>query len=339
MDFPAAVIMQKMKWMLALCFCVVFLLAGCAAGDVRLPTIVPLPSDTPSITLTPSAIPLPTNTLAPTPTLAPTLTPTPAPVTYTVTDQDDMFGVSLRFGVSLDALKAANPSVIPNLMSVGTILIIPITPTPVPTGSSQSDPTTTPDLFSPLRLASEPVCYPEALGGAYCFVQIENISDSAVENPTVRFSFTNNEGVTLEMDGILPLNVLPAQTTIPAVAYFPPLTPAEFDVAAQITDWLPVMEDDSRYLAVEVVTETTNITPGAGFAEAAGSVRIPEGQAEYVWVLGVVYDGSGQVLGLRRWEPETSPIDGSIPFSFRVYAIQGEIADLKLFVEAHAITP
>ena len=106
MVFPAAVIMQKMKWMLALCFCVVFLLAGCAAGDVRLPTIVPLPSDTPSITLTPSAIPLPTNTLAPTPTLAPTLTPTPAPVTYTVTDQDDMFGVSLRFGVSLDALKA-----------------------------------------------------------------------------------------------------------------------------------------------------------------------------------------------------------------------------------------
>lgn len=79
------------------------------AGDLRLPTIVPLPSDTPSITLTPSAIPLPTNTLAPTPTLAPTLTPTPAPVTYTVTDQDDMFGVSLRFGVSLDALKAANP--------------------------------------------------------------------------------------------------------------------------------------------------------------------------------------------------------------------------------------
>ena len=333
--------MQKMKWMLALCFCVVFLLAGCAAGEARLPTIVPLPSDTPSITHTPSTVPLPTNTLAPAPTLAPTLTPTPAPVTYTVTDTDDMFGVALRFGVSLDALKAANPSVIPNLMSVGTVLIIPITPTPVPTGSSQSGPTSTPDLFSPVRVASEPVCYPDALGGAYCFVQVENLSESAVENPSARFTLTNNEGVALEMDGILPLNVLPAKTTIPLVAYFPSPIPAEFDVAVQIADWLPMMPDDSRYLAVEVVTEPTDIPPGVSFAEAAGSVRIPEGQADYVWVLGVVYDESGQVLGLRRWEPETFPTTGSlsIPFSFRVYAIQGEIAELKLFVEVHAAIP
>ena len=171
-----------MKLKLGLYFWLVILLAftGCVAGDISLPTIVPLPTDTPIIVLTPSATPQPTNTLAPSPTTPPTPTPTPEPVTYTVTEKDDMFGVALRYGVSLDALKAANPTVIPNMMSVGTVLIIPITPTPPSTGVGQGNPTPTPDPFSPLQLAMPPICYHDALGGAYCFAQLENTSKSPV---------------------------------------------------------------------------------------------------------------------------------------------------------------
>ena len=315
-------------------------MAGCAAGDVSLPTIVPLPTDTPVIVLTPSATPLPTNTLLPSPTPNPTLTPTPAPVTYTVTEKDDMFGVALRYGVSLDALKAANPTVIPNLMSVGTVLIIPVTPTPVSEGATQQNPTPTPNAFSPLRVATAPICYQDALGGAYCFAQLENVSDSPVENPSVRFTLTGNNAITLEMDGILPLNILPAKETIPAVAYFPSSVPAEFEVSAQITDWLPVMPDDARYLNTEIVAESQTIAVGAGFAEVTGVVNLAQGQADYVWVLGVAFDANRQVLGLRRWEPETPiPNGNAIPFEFRVYAMQGEIAEVKLFVEAQASNP
>jgi len=315
-------------------------LAGCMSGDVSLPTIVPLPTNTSVIALNPSATPRPTDTLAPTPTLTPTLTPTPAPVTYTVTEKDDMFGVALRYGISLDALKAANPTVIPNLMSVGTVLIIPITPTPVSPGTSQETPTQTPDPFSPLRLAMAPVCYRDALGGAYCFVQLENLSQSPVENPSVRFTLTDADATRLEMDGILPLNILPAQQTIPAVAYFPAPIPESFEISAQILDWLPVMPDDTRYLEAEIAPEPPVIAYGGGFAEAAGVVTIPEDEADYVWVLGVVYDSNGQVLGLRRWEAEVPlSTSGSMPFSFRIYAMQGEIAEMKLFVEAHATIP
>lgn len=334
--------MQKMKWKPGLLFCTILALtlAGCAVGDAALPTIVPLPSDTPIITLTPSTAPLPTNTLAPTATLTPSLTPTPAPVTYTVTENDDMFGVALRYGVSLDALKAANPTVIPNMMGVGTVLVIPVTATPAAAVSSEANTTPTPDPFSPLRLAMEPVCYLDALGGAYCFAQLKNISDSPLENPSVRFTLTTSEETTLVMDGILPLNILPARATIPAVAYFTAPIPASFEVTTQITSWLPVMPGDARYLAVEVKSDAPATAVGAGFADAAGVVNIPEGQADYVWVLGIVYDRSGQVLGLRRWEAETTPpTSGAIPFSFSVYAMQGEIAELKLFVEAHANLP
>ena len=331
-----------MKFKLGLFIWLVLLLAvtGCAAGNVSLPTIVPLPTDAPAIASNPSTAPSPTDTLAPTPSLTPTLTPSPAPVTYTVTDKDDMFGVALRYGVSLDALKAANPTVIPNMMSVGTVLIIPITPTPPSASTNQQNPTPTPDTFNPLRLAMEPVCYQDALGGAYCFAQIENVSQSSVENPTVRFTLTGPESTQLELDGILPFNILPAQRTMPAVAYFPSPIPTGFEVSAQITDWLPVMPGDSRYLELEFVAEAPTIAADASFAEAAGEVAIPDGEAEYVWVLGVVYDTNGQVLGLRRWEAEVPlAISSSIPFNFRVYAMQGEIAELKLFVEAHANIP
>ncbi|HOU00653.1 MAG TPA: hypothetical protein PLE00_08245, partial [Anaerolineaceae bacterium] len=190
------------------------------------------------------------------------------------------------------------------------------------------------------RLAMAPVCYRDALGGAYCFAQLENLSQSPVENPSVRFTLTDADATTLEMDGILPLNILPAQQTIPAVAYFPAPVPESFEISAQILDWLPVMPDDTRYLEAKIATEPPVIADGTGFAEAAGKVTIPEGEADYVWVLGVVYDSNGQVLGLRRWEAEVPlSTSGSIPFNFRIYAMQGEIAEMKLFVEAHATIP
>lgn len=341
MVFQATGYNAKMKFILQTFTLLAFLpaLAGCAAGDVSLPTIVPLPTDTPSIALTPSATPLPTNTLAPSPTPSPTLTPTPKPVTYTVTENDDMFGVALRYGVSLDALKAANPSVIPNMMGVGTVLIIPITPTPVSEDSGLGFATPTPDPLSPLKLAVAPVCYQDALGGAYCFAKLENTSDSPVENPSVRFTLTGG-GTSLEMDGILPFNILPPQETMPVVAYFPPPVPASFEVSAQITDWLPVMPDDARYLEAEITSEPPAIAEGANFADVAGFIEVPQGEPDYLWVLGVVYDLEGQVLGLRRWDAEVPLSAGSpIPFTFRIYAMHREIAEIELFVEAHAKIP
>ncbi len=341
MDFQATGYNAKMKFNLQALILLAFLpaMAGCAAGGVGLPTIVPLPTDTPPVALTPSATLPPTDTLVPSPTPSPTLTPTPEPVTYTVTENDDMFGVALRYGISLDALKAANPTVIPNMMSVGTVLLIPITPTPPSASADPDSPTQTPDPLSPLKLAMAPICYQDALGGAYCFAQLENTSNSPVENPSVHFTLVGG-GTSLEMDGILPLNILPAQETMPAVAYFSAPIPEAFEVKAQITDWLPVMPDDARYLEAEIKAEPPVIAEGANFEDAAGFVEIPQGEADYVWVLGVAFGLDGQVLGLRRWEAETPlSIGASIPFTFRIYAMQGEIAELKLFVEAHANIP
>jgi LysM repeat protein len=48
------------------------------------------------------------------------------PQQYTVKEGDTMFDISLKFGITLDALKAANPGVDPERIYPGQVLNIPV---------------------------------------------------------------------------------------------------------------------------------------------------------------------------------------------------------------------
>ncbi len=79
-------------------------------------------------------------------------------------------------------------------------------------------------------------------------------------------------------------------------------------VSAQITDGLPVMPDDARYLEAEIAAEPPAIAAGASFAEAAGMLNIAQGKPTTSGSWGVVYDLDGQVLG-------AAPLGGRVPLS------------------------
>jgi LysM repeat protein len=62
---------------------------------------------------------------------APTPTPTcPGGNHYTIRQGDTLYALSRRFGVTLDALMAANPGINPNNLQIGQVICIP---TPAPT--------------------------------------------------------------------------------------------------------------------------------------------------------------------------------------------------------------
>ncbi len=110
-------------------------------GVALFATATPTPSATATVTATPTA----TSTPEATPTASETAGPSPTPtqITYTVAEGDNLYNISLQFGIPIASIQAAN-NMTTEVLSVGTILVIPAadafptpTPSPLPTGISR----------------------------------------------------------------------------------------------------------------------------------------------------------------------------------------------------------
>ena len=107
-----------------------FLLAGAlivaACGGEATPTPPPSPSATPVPTDIFSETPVPSEAASLAPEASADASTAPAGgTTYTVKANDTMWAISTKFGVTLAALTAANPTVDPTKMRIGSVLIIP----------------------------------------------------------------------------------------------------------------------------------------------------------------------------------------------------------------------
>ena len=129
--------------------------AAVATGRTVVPVAssTPTPEGTPETTPTPSpeaATPTPTTAADTTPTAAPTSTPVPTTVptpvpteaapsekTHVVQAGENLFRIALHYGMSHQALAAANGIINPDLINIGQRLTIPAegTAPTVPTGA------------------------------------------------------------------------------------------------------------------------------------------------------------------------------------------------------------
>nr|WP_290668624.1 LysM peptidoglycan-binding domain-containing protein [Ardenticatena sp.] len=112
------------------------------------------------IILTPTPTLMPTATRQPTatpllPTETPSPPPTPTPVVYTVQQGDTLADIAARFGVTVEALRAAN-NLSSDTLQVNQALTIPLTPTPTPeqspvaeTATPEATPTPVPPTATP----------------------------------------------------------------------------------------------------------------------------------------------------------------------------------------------
>jgi len=94
------------------------------ATDTPMPT--PSATKTATIAFTPTETLLPAETSTPTKTLTPTasVTPTPTQILYTVQNRDTLGDIALRFGVTVEAIQAAN-NLDTTVVYMGQVLQIP----------------------------------------------------------------------------------------------------------------------------------------------------------------------------------------------------------------------
>lgn len=293
--------------------------------------------------LTPFVTPSPLATDAP--TSAPSATHTPAaptstPVTHVVQQGEDMTGIAIRYGVGLAELTSANPTVNPNLMSIGTVLIIPASTMPTaPVTAEQSiavTPTAIPVQTGPVT------CSRARDGGIWCFRMLRNNQEFTLESLTGVFYLRDNQGETLTQEAALPLDTLPAGASLPLAAYFAPEAaasiPEPFQAGSELLTSLP-NPDDGRYIPSQVQNPQVFISVDGLTAEILLEVALTaEGQqANRVWVAAVAYDAQGQVVGLRRWENTgTVPLRSgeTLPVKMMVYSTGSAIQRVELLSEA-----
>jgi hypothetical protein len=294
-------------------------------------TLRPYPSNTPSAT------PLPTDYLSPTP--SPTITPTPTPIYYEVREGDDMYGIAYFYGISPQAIMTANPTVNPRLMGAGTRLLIPITPVPglTATATPELSPTATP----PYNVSGTPDCYPDAVGGLWCFLLLENRQGGALENVSAEVTLEAGEEIRSKA-AIMPLNLLPAGKALPLVVYFEGPIGEEYKVSAEVDFLLPVMPGDARYLDVEL-DRSIDFSGDRRRADISGSAALHAdgADAQYLWINATGYDDSGRVVAVRRWESPEGVLSAGdqIPFAFSLYSLAGEIDRVEILAEALAVQP
>ncbi len=313
------------------------------AGEASLtPDLIPFHTATPSRTLPPPT-PAGTDTPAPRPPTAPP-PPTATPFLHTIAKGDTLLGIALRYGVTVEDIQAANPEVDPNLLVVGTQVIVPI---PLAGGGGAGD--GTPEaLATPTPVAVElaaPVCYPQSDGGLWCLALVGNESGRTLENVSGWFSLQPPGEEALGQAVVMPLNILAPGAVLPVAAYFPP--PALQDAqtprpAFELLAALPLADGDPRYARTELSMDEVEILPGGLEAVVSGIVSFPEPPAptptptydpattltptvtstvtpaltgtpsiagpapaaRLVWLALVAYDVQDQVVGFRKWEAE-----------------------------------
>ncbi len=273
-------------------------LAACMATPEPSPTPTPALLPLPAASATLPAGPGPTRAPAATPVIIASPTATATPVTHVVQAGETMLGIALKYGVSLEALEAANPSVQARFLTIGTVLVIP----PPEGGFAMAATNLAPPPPATVTL-SEPACYGLASDALYCLVEARNPNAAAVENVSARIVLAGEDGLPFaSQTAFAALDLIPPSAAVPMAALFQP-APTQ-TVAATGAELLTANLVAQPALAGSAVMLDVSAQPGAVLGgqwtvngRVTNSTAAALGSA---WVLLTVYGTDGRVSGYRK---------------------------------------
>ncbi len=271
-------------------------------------------------TSTPSLTPAPNVII-----IAETPLPTATPFIYVIQEGDTFSELAERFKISQDDLRAANPDVSPNSMTIGTTLLIPnsssaladaSTPTPVPAPVTQT------------------VCHPTADNGLWCFALIQNNTPDVLENISAQITLLDeNNNALASQTAFMPLDIIPPNSSLPVYVFFANISASE-NIQVQLLS--AIQSNSSRYLPATLNNTIAKINWNGLTAQLSGQIHLPAEStaATQVWVAAVAYDKDGRVVGVKRWEGGAIQPGGSISFSFLVSSLGSAIDAVEFVVQA-----
>lgn len=320
--------MNKKRFALV-CGALLILISGCGQVAVITPEATAEPPTQP-----PMASPQPTASSTAAPAVRPTRTTatptiTPTPLVHVIESGDTLGSVAAQYGVSVQALQAANGIENPLLLQIGQELVIPI-------GEETEDqvpglllPTPTPLPFSVRGVGF----YETPVGSLWCLGEVVNTTSYSLTNAVIAVTLFDSVGnPVLDGDTFIAAEILPPATSAPFGLLF--IAPPEDFTSHQVTVLRGEAAEalSARYVILE--PETVEGVPSGSQFEVSGTVRNPDPQrvASAAVVIVTTYDAEGQVTGFRQ-----EPVGGgglapgeTAPFRVRLTPHTGLPADFSI---------
>jgi len=274
--------------------------------------------------------------LSPSVTTIPTLGPTPTPFIHVVQKDDTLLGIAYRYGVSMDALLAANPGIDPRIISIDQEIIIPLTE-----GDPISNllPTATP---VPLQL-SEVSCYPNQVLSFWCITTLENDSEDPLEAVSVVLSIWDGNGAMVQAKTAYSLlNIIPVGAEFPLAVNFSDFSGDYAYAIVSPVSAFPARTVEERYISFEVFRDVDEPSDDFTSWRIAGRLvsKDAEGRsATRAAILIVALDDGDQIIGFRKLK--LSSVIGAgdeVLFETEVFSLGPAIERIEIYAEGPVLT-
>jgi hypothetical protein len=239
-----------------------------------------------------------------------------------------LIGIAVRFGVSLESLRAANPQVNERFLSIGQALIIPLASAAAPEAAAATP--------FPLELGA-PRCYLQLGGSAWCVSQLHNPGGAPVESLLVEFSVYDSQGKPLARQQVTPpLARLGPGSTLPVGLRVDGLSGGAPRAEARLVRAVALIQPEDSVPSIEVV-ETTSASLEGGLEVRVRARVAPEahGPASAVRALLVLYNSQDQVVGWRTQDQSGEWTIGALhDVLLRAFSLSDPVARYEVLLEA-----